>query len=214
MALHKLLVVFGKSVAICSLHESHEGIGEEDFSYQFNSEIGGACFLRPEIRCIVTQPRRQMMYVCALSAHHLDAESMVISTILIFQENGFVVEQEIPALYHPFVSLFHRRLSANECTRHFVSVSIDSTTFAIGGLDGTIHIYDWRQQISPVERGIVNYSRTFITPRSITFSFMHGSQFLVVGGEDETAIVYNLAENRRIGTLEHQSECGVRFYSI
>jgi WD40 repeat protein len=85
-------------------------------------------------------------------------------------------------------------------------------TFAIGGMDGTIHIYDWSQGIPPIERGVVNYPRTFTKPRTITFSFIHGSHFLVIGGEDETATIYNLAENRRMGTLEHQSECGAGFY--
>lgn len=81
-------------------------------------------------------------------------------------------------------------------------------TFAIGGADGSIRIYDWREKIGhgePIEKQRVFYSRIYIHPRSITFKFLYGSRFLVVGGEGETAVIINLMNSQQVGTLDHQS---------
>jgi WD40 repeat protein len=77
-------------------------------------------------------------------------------------------------------------------------------TFAVGGLDGSIHIYDWRHDKTAVERDTLHYTRIFMIPRSITFCFMHGSQFLMVGGEDRIVAIFNLVDKRQVVTLEHQ----------
>ncbi|PVF90963.1 hypothetical protein CPB86DRAFT_720332, partial [Serendipita vermifera] len=57
MALDRLLVVFNTHIFICSL----ELCKEEDLYYHFDQKIGGAGFLTPGIRCIVTVPKQQKM---------------------------------------------------------------------------------------------------------------------------------------------------------
>jgi len=83
-------------------------------------------------------------------------------------------------------------------TRHYLSVSSDSLSFAVGGVDGTIHIYHWKQHPSPFEIAVVPYSRSFVRPRSITFFLIHGSSLILVGGDLEQAFVYDFISNREV----------------
>jgi hypothetical protein len=90
--------------------------------------------------------------------------------------------------------------------RHYVAVSSDSLTFAVGGVDGTIHVYNWKQHPAPFEIALVPYSRSFIRPRSITFNLIHGSSLMLVGGDLEEAFVYDFMNNREVARLILESQ--------
>ena len=90
--------------------------------------------------------------------------------------------------------------------RHYVAVSSDSLTFAVGGVDGTIHVYNWKQHAAPFEIALVPYSKSFVRPRSITFSLIHGSSLMLVGGDLEEAFVYDFMNNREVARLVLESQ--------
>ncbi|KAG9055262.1 hypothetical protein FS842_002690 [Serendipita sp. 407] len=92
-------------------------------------------------------------------------------------------------------------------TPHYASVSSDSMSIGVGGTDGMIRVYDWRKGEDAQEQVVVSYGRDFITPRSVTFSFIHGSHYLIAGGETEVATVFDLTDGRAIATLYHQKGC-------
>jgi hypothetical protein len=90
--------------------------------------------------------------------------------------------------------------------RHHIAVSKDYMTISVGGFDGTIHIYGWNAQMTMQEKLVITYPRVFINPRTITFTFLRGAQFLVMGGERELVSVYDLVLDREVVLLSHQSE--------
>jgi WD40 repeat protein len=102
--------------------------------------------------------------------------------------------------------LFAQLQTNNDVCRHFVAVSSDCLTFAVAGLNGSIHIYGWESGRSPLEKVAVTYNRTYIIPRSITLSFFHGSRFLLVGGEAEHATIFDLTNDLNVSHLSHQSK--------
>jgi hypothetical protein len=87
-----------------------------------------------------------------------------------------------------------------------VTVAGGSTMFAVAGSDGRVHVYDWNYQGDPIEKYIFSYPLVYHVPRLVSISFLHHSQFLVIGSEDESAVVYSLIDNRKIATLKHQGK--------
>ena len=79
-------------------------------------------------------------------------------------------------------------------------------TFAVGGLDGSVHVYAWSLQEKPSEKAVVYYQTSLKVPQTVTFCFIHGSRYLVVGGEAEIATVFDLMDGRKVAELIHQSE--------
>lgn len=110
------------------------------------------------------------------------------------------------------LSLFMKSLSLTQTRtqtrRNHVAVATDSLTFAVGGTDGTIHVYDWESRRKTTERTVVDYRRSYLEPRPITFSFMFGSRFILVGGEEEVATVIHVDSAQHMASLYHQSESG------
>jgi hypothetical protein len=81
--------------------------------------------------------------------------------------------------------------------------------YAVGGwsgTDGRIYLYNWTPQDPLVQRTVIHYPRVLITPRSITFTFLHNSQFMVIGGEDEIVRIHDLIDGHQVAILHHQSE--------
>jgi hypothetical protein len=79
-------------------------------------------------------------------------------------------------------------------------------TFAVGGLDGSIHVYAWSLHEKPYEKAVVYYRTSLKIPQTVTFCFIHGSRYLVVGGDAEVATVFDLVDSREVAELIHQSK--------
>jgi len=81
---------------------------------------------------------------------------------------------------------------------------MDSFSFAVGGLDGTIHVYNWKQHPSPFEMAVLTYLRIYVHPRSISFPFLNGSHILLIGSEGEDPFIYDIVRSRKIAQLTLQ----------
>ncbi|KAG8816216.1 hypothetical protein FRC17_000400, partial [Serendipita sp. 399] len=92
---------------------------------------------------------------------------------------------------------------------HSIAASSDSSTFAVAGLDGSVHIYNWYSHAPIQERAVVEYTRAFIRPRPITMTFVHGSQFLFMGGEVEEAVMVDLMNPTKRSVFKHEKGCYV-----
>lgn len=90
------------------------------------------------------------------------------------------------------------------CRRH-IAASNDALTFAVGDLDGVIHIYRWEANNLPSEMSSICYPRAYIVPRPVTFTFFHGARFLLVGSEEGEAIVLDLMIKARAASFQHPS---------
>lgn len=109
---------------------------------------------------------------------------------LSLQADHLTLESRFPVKYEP----------------NFLTVSNDSISFAVGGQDGTIHVYNWMHHPSPFEVAVVHYPRIYQSPRSITFSFLNGSQIILVGSEEENAFLYDVMRSRKIAELSLQGK--------
>jgi hypothetical protein len=76
----------------------------------------------------------------------------------------------------------------------------------VGGFDGSLHIYDWEPGVDRQEIAVLSYPRVFTEPRPISFSFFHGSHFLLVGSEEDEVLIFDTVSKREIAVLKHQSK--------
>jgi hypothetical protein len=83
----------------------------------------------------------------------------------------------------------------------------------VGGSNGSLHVYDWEPGALQ-EIAVLFYPRIFSEPHPITFSFVHGSHFLLVGSEEDEALLFNTVNKREIAILKHQSKWLLNLYSI
>lgn len=78
-------------------------------------------------------------------------------------------------------------------------------SIAIADFEGIIHVYEWHAGTAELSlRTEISYSRQFREPQSITFSYFHGGQLLLIGSERHEVSVVNLATQRQVARLEHQ----------
>jgi hypothetical protein len=204
--LERVLIAFRGGLGLCSLRSKNGNDISEPTIYSFDSEVGGIGFVASGARCLATQPQESSMLV--MFPNHLWITQLYFSVVFVLHNDILSLESKISVPYIPFVRLTHCYLAHISIPfRHYVSVSENTMIYAVGGwdeIDSHIHVYEWRLQGSPVEKVVVIYPRLFISPRSITFSFLKESHFLVIGGEDEVVEVYNLVDNHKVATLKHQ----------
>jgi hypothetical protein len=81
-------------------------------------------------------------------------------------------------------------------------------SIAVADFNGYIHLYEWHANSAEMStRACISYPRVYQDPQSITFSYFHGGQLLLLGGERHEALVINLATQREVAKLEHQGTC-------
>jgi hypothetical protein len=79
-------------------------------------------------------------------------------------------------------------------------------TVAVGDYSGFIQIYHWVNSKRLVHKSAIPYDQAYKTPLQITFSFFHGSQLLLIGGEKNEATVVNLATETKVAKLMHEGK--------
>lgn len=108
------------------------------------------------------------------------------------------------ACYSP--SDLDAKLLLKQKSRHQIAVAGDLVTFAVAGTDGSIHVYDWESRKKTTERAVISYHRSYLEARPITLSFVFGSRFLMLGGEEEVATIMEIGSKQQVASFHHQSE--------